>query len=249
MGLFNRLSRVVQANLNDMVSQAEEPEEALERALINMKEALVQLRQAIARAVVEQKRTEQKYNQDLAEASKWEQTARLALSKGDENIASEALTRKKPYTDTATVLKQQIEQQTTQLNTLRQNLILLESKISEVKIKKNMLQARASVAIANEQLQKTLGNIDINMTKCAFERMESKVLEMDARTIAIGELGGFGIEEQFAELEANSDADDELAIMKALMLEGYQSQGVLLEASNSIVDAELEELRAKLKDL
>jgi phage shock protein A len=36
MGLFDRLSRVVRANLNDLVSQAEDPEKVLEQAVIDM---------------------------------------------------------------------------------------------------------------------------------------------------------------------------------------------------------------------
>lgn len=257
MGLFDRLSRVVRANLNDMVSKAEDPEKVLEQAVIDMQEDLVQLRQAVARSIAEQKRTEQKYNQDIAEASKWEQRAKLALSKGDENLAREALTRKKSHTDTATVLKQQLDGQVSQVDNLRKNLVALEGKISEAKTKKNMLQARATAAKANEQLQKTLGNIDVNSATGAFERMETKVLEMEARSQAVGELGGFGIEQQFAQLESGSDVDDELAMMKAQMLEGSKPQEALPQASetssssasNSVVDAELEELRAKLKDV
>lgn len=256
MGLFDRLSRVVRANLNDMVSKAEDPEKVLEQAVIDMQEDLVQLRQAVARSIAEQKRTEQKYNQDIQEAGKWEQRAKLALSKGDENLAREALTRKKSHTDTATVLKQQLDGQVAQVDNLRKNLVALEGKISEAKTKKNMLQARATAAKANEQLQKTLGNIDVNSATGAFERMETKVLEMEARGEAAGELGGFGIEQQFAQLESGSDVDDELAMMKA-QLTGSQPQGALPEASetssssasNSVVDAELEELRAKLKDV
>ena len=78
MGLFDRISRVVRANLNDMVGQAEDPEKILEQAVIDMQEDLVQLRQAVARSIAEQKKTEQRYNQDLTEASKWEQRAKLA---------------------------------------------------------------------------------------------------------------------------------------------------------------------------
>ena len=257
MGLFDRLSRVVRANLNDMVSKAEDPEKVLEQAVIDMQEDLVQLRQAVARSIAEQKRTEQRYNQDLAEANKWEQRAKLALSKGDENLAREALTRKKSYTDTATALKQQLDQQSGQVESLRRNLVALEGKISEAKTKKNMLQARAKAAKANEELQKTLGNIDVNSATGAFERMEAKVLDMEAQSAALGELGGYGIENQFAQLESGSDVDDELAMMKAQMIEGSKPQGALPQASetksstpvDSVVDAELEELRSKLNDV
>ena len=62
MGLFDRISRVVRGNLNDLVSKAEDPEKILEQAVVDMQEDLIKLRQAVARAIAEQKRTEQQYN-------------------------------------------------------------------------------------------------------------------------------------------------------------------------------------------
>ncbi|NEN97917.1 MAG: PspA/IM30 family protein, partial [Moorea sp. SIO3I7] len=72
MGLFDRLSRVVRANLNDMVSKAEDPEKILDQAIVDMQEDLVQLRQAVARSIAEQKRTEQQYNKNQTEANNWQ---------------------------------------------------------------------------------------------------------------------------------------------------------------------------------
>ena len=262
MGLFDRLSRVVRANLNDLVSQAEDPEKVLEQAVVDMQEDLVQLRQAVARTIAEQKRTEQRYNSDITEAGKWEQRAKLALTKGDENLAKEALTRKKTFSDTAATLKAQLEQQTGQVENLRRNLVALEGKISEAKTKKNMLQARSKAAKANEELQKTLGGIGTSSAMGAFERMENKVLEQEARSQAVGELGGFGIEQQFAQLESSTDVDDELALLKAQMSGGSlpAAQEVpQIEAAKTptstptkvdgVVDAELEDLQRKLNDL
>ncbi|MFM7577061.1 MAG: PspA/IM30 family protein, partial [Microcystaceae cyanobacterium] len=129
MGLFDRIGRVVRANLNDLVSKAEDPEKVLEQAVIDMQEDLVQLRQAVARTIAEQKRTEQRYNADLAEANKWQERAALALSKGDENLAREALTRKKTFTESSTTYKAQLDQLTGQVDALKRNLTALESKI------------------------------------------------------------------------------------------------------------------------
>ncbi|MEB3174565.1 MAG: PspA/IM30 family protein, partial [Cyanobacteriota bacterium] len=215
MGLFDRIGRVVRANLNDLVSKAEDPEKVLEQAVIDMQEDLVQLRQAVARTIAEQKRTEQRLAQDTAEAKKWEERAKLALSKGDENLAREALTRKKSFSESAAVYQAQGDQQKATVDNLRRNLVALEGKISEAKTKKNMLQARAKAAKANEELQKTLGGIDTSGAMGAFERMENKVLEMEATSQAVGELGGFGIDQQFAQLESSSGVEDELALLKA----------------------------------
>lgn len=256
MGLFDRLSRVVRANLNDMVSKAEDPEKVLEQAIIDMQEDLVQLRQAVARAIAAQKRTEQQYNKNQAEANNWQKRAQLALTKGDENLAREALMRKKTNADTAAALKQQLDQQTTQVDTLKNNLIALESKISEAKTKKDMLKARAKAAKANEQLQSTIGSLGTGSAMAAFDRMEEKVMELEASSQAAGELGGVGLEQQFAQLEAGSGVDDELEAMKAQIAGASPSQEALPPSqkqssspSDSVVDAELEELRSQLNKM
>lgn len=247
MGLFDRLSRVVRANLNDMVSKAEDPEKILEQSIIDMQEDLVQLRQAVARAIATQKRTEQQYNKNQADANQWHQRAQLALSKGDENLAREALQRKKTSGDTAAQLKGQLDVQTGQVQTLKKNLIALESKISEAKTKKDMLKARVQAAKANEQLQSTIGSLNTSGSMAAFERMEEKVLEMEARSQAAGELGGVDLESQFAALESGSDVDDELAAMKAQLGGSSPNQGALPGSSSAPpVDAELEDLRRQL---
>lgn len=91
----------------------------------------------------------------------------------------------------------------------------------------------------------------------AFERMEEKVLQQEARSQAVGELGGFGIEQQFAQLESGSDVDDELAMLKAQIGGAPEPKAALpssttptkTQASDSVVDAELEDLRKQLDGL
>jgi phage shock protein A len=256
MGLFDRVSRVVRSNLNAVVSSAEDPEKILEQSLIDMQEDLVQMRQAVARAIASQKRIQQQYNQAQTEASNWEQRAKLALQKGDENLAREALNRKKVQAETAASLKAQLDQQASTVDTLKRNLIALEGKISEAKTKKDMLKARASAAKANEQLQNTMGRMSTSSSMAAFERMEDKVLEMEARSQAAAELAGADLENQFAALEAGSDVDAELAAMKAQLLGGTSESQALPSSSetestpqDSPVDAELEALKTQLDQL
>lgn len=256
MGLFDRVSRVVRSNLNAMVGAAEDPEKILDQAIIDMQEDLVQMRQAVARAIASQKRVQQQYNQAEAEATKWQQRAQLALQKGDENLAREALGRKKVQAETAATLKAQLDQQSGQVDALKRNLIALEGKISEAKTKKDMLKARASAAKANEQLQSTVGQLNTGSAMAAFERMEEKVLMMEARSQASAELAGADLESQFAQLESG-DVDAELEAMKAQMLGGSApDQGQLPAAETSTeapkdaeVDAELEELKTQLDQL
>lgn len=251
MGLFDRIGRVIKANLNDLVNKAEDPEKILEQSIIDMQEDLVQLRQAVATAIATQKRSQKQYDQAQKEANTWHQRAQLALQKGDEDLARQALQRKKSNADTANSLKLQLDQQISQVDNLKRNLIGLESKISEAKTKKNMLKARAQAAKANEQLQNTIGSLNTNSAMGAFDRMEEKVLQMEARSQAAAELGSSGLEEQFAMLESGSGVDDELEAMKAQLTGGSTNQGKLPGSGESSgkkapVDDDLEKLRAEL---
>jgi phage shock protein A len=242
-----------------MVSKAEDPEKILEQTVIEMQEDLVQLRQAVAQAIASQKRSQQQYNQSQSQVNQWLSRAQLALQKGDETLAREALQRKKSYEEQANTIKATLDGQTTQVEALKRNLIQLESKISEAKTKKNMLKARAQAAKANEQLQGMLGGINSTSSgMAAFERMEEKVLQMEARSNAAGELAGADLESQFKVLEAGN-VDDDLAALKASMQLGpAQTQAQLppsqastpqTPAQKTEVDAELEELRKQLDNL
>ncbi|MFQ4140033.1 PspA/IM30 family protein [Nodosilinea sp. PGN35] len=256
MGLFDRVSRVVRSNLNAAVSSAENPEKILDQAIIDMQEDLVQMRQAVAGAIASQKRVQQQYERASSEANTWQQRAQLALQKGDEDLAKQALLRKKTQAETAVALKTQLDSQSAIVDKLKRDLIGLESKLSEAKTKKDMLKARASAARANEQLQSTTSSLNTTSAMAAFERMEEKVLQMEAKSQAAAELAGADLESQFASLEAGGDVDLELAAMKAQMLGGTADQGQLPAAETPIpatesaaVDAELEELRSQIDQL
>lgn len=256
MGLFDRVSRVVRSNLNAAVSAAEDPEKILDQAIVDMQEDLVQMKQAVATAIASQKRVQQQYDKANSEANTWQQRAQLALQKGDEELARQALVRKKTQAETAAALKAQLDTQSVTVEQLKRNLIGLESKLAEAKTKKDMLKARASAAKASEQLQSTTSSLNTSSAMAAFERMEEKVLQMEAKSQAVAELAGADLESQFVALEAGGDVDLELAAMKAQLSGGTVDQGQLPAATpqaaappNAEVDAELEQLRAQIDNI
>jgi len=211
---------VIRANINSLVGAAEDPEKILEQAVMDMQEDLVQLRQAVAGAIAAQKRTERQCSQAESTAAEWYQRAQLALQKGEENLAREALTRKKSYQETATAMKASLGQQNAVVTQLKENMRALESKISEAKSKKDMYIARARSAKASERLQEMMGNLNTGSALSAFERMEEKVMQLESRSEAIAELGTNDLEKKFLSLEGAEDVDSELAAMKAQMLPG-----------------------------
>ncbi|TAE53885.1 MAG: PspA/IM30 family protein [Nostocales cyanobacterium] len=259
MGLFDRIKRVVGANVNDLISKAEDPEKMLEQAILEMQEDLVQLRQGVAQAIAAQKRTDKQYKDAAAEAEKWERNAKLALQKGEEDLARQALQRKKTVSETATALKTSLDQQTVTVENLKKNLVQLESKISEAKTKKEMLKARITAAKAQEQLGTMVSGMNTSSAMAAFERMEEKVMLQEARAQSVGELVGADLETQFARLESGSDVDDELAALKASMLPPStpvnqvqlppQQQQTTNPQPAEPVDKDLEDLKRQLDQL
>jgi phage shock protein A len=216
MGLLDRAWRLIRANFSDAVSRAEDPEKVLEQALADMQANLIQLRQSVAQAIATQKRTERQSSQAKATAQEWYNRAELAMQKGEEDLARQALTRRQSYLESAQTMDAQLAQQQDVVAKLKQNMRKLETKIAEAKTKKDLYIARARSAEASQRIQVMLDQTgDSGMA--AFSRMEERVLELEAQTEALEELNqGDPLERRFAALEQSSQhaVDDELTAMR-----------------------------------
>ncbi len=233
MGLIDRILRVIRAHLNDIVGQAEDPEKILEQTVAQMQEDLVQLRQAVAQTIATQKRTERQAHQAQSTADEWYRRAQLALQQGNDALAREALTKRKSYQETATAMTAQLDQQNTVVVRLKKDMQTLESKIAEAKTKKDMYIARARSASASARLNETLGGINTKNSLSAFERMEEKVLQLEAQSQAIAELGTDDLQKKFSALESSNNIDAELAQMKAQILTGTENPAALPDRSST----------------
>lgn len=114
----------------------------------------------------------------------WYRRAELALSKNDEELAREALTRRKAYQDNADMLKSQLEQQGKAVETIVNNMRTLEGKLSEAKMKKDTLKARAQSAKSARAINDMIGGLNTGSSVSAFEKMEEKVLSLEAQAEA-----------------------------------------------------------------
>jgi phage shock protein A len=214
MGLIDRMARVIRANINDLINKTEDPEKILEQTVLEMQEELIQLRQAVAGAIATKKRTERDVKNTESYAETWYSRAQLALEKGNEPLAREALVRRKSYWETAQALQGQVGSQDTIITRLKQDLRILESKIAEARMKKDMYIARARSAQAAAKMNELMDRYNPSGTLKAFERMEEKILQLEARSEVIEEMGSKELENKFAALERGTDVDAELAQMK-----------------------------------
>lgn len=246
MGLLDRLGRVVRANLNSLVSQAEDPEKILEQTIQDMQENVIRLRQAVAQAIATQKRTERQCSQAQINAEEWYRRAQLALQKGDEPLAREALERRQTFQQTAETLQDQIGQQSSIVKKLKENMRELEAKLADAKTKKEMYVVRARSAEASRRLNEMLGSAGNRNPTVAFERMEQKVLQMEAQAEAVAELNaGSDLDKQFKALESGDRVDVELAALKAQLAGSLPAQPQTPDSA----DEELENLRSQLREI
>ena len=255
MGLFDRVGRLFRANLNDLVSRAEDPVKILEQSVADMQSDLIKLRQAVATAIASQKRIQNQAEQAENQAQTWYQRAELALKKGEEDLAKEALSRRKTYQETATALNGQLNAQSGQVETLKKNLLALEGKIAEARTKKDMLKARAQAAQAQAQLQGAVGGLSTDSSMAAFERMEEKVQALEAQGQAAAEIAGADLDSRFQALEAGDDVDADFEALKAsvnptpVALPDEKVKPQLEPAQQAQVDEELESLKRSIDQL
>ncbi|XP_058089024.1 membrane-associated 30 kDa protein, chloroplastic-like isoform X2 [Magnolia sinica] len=178
MNLFDRFARVIKSYANAIISSVEDPEKILEQTVLEMNDDLTKMRQATAQVLASQKRLENKYKAAQQASDEWYRKAQLALEKGQEDLAREALNRRKSYADNANTLKTQLDQQKNVVENLVSNTRLLESKIQEAKSKKDTLKARAQSAKTATKVNEMLGNVNTSSALSAFEKMEEKGLHM-----------------------------------------------------------------------
>jgi phage shock protein A len=271
MGIFARLKRILGAEANNVLGKAEDPGKILEQAVIEMQENLGKMRGAVATAIAAKTRSEQQIQKKLADQEQALSRVTMAANKlkgvrdqlaaaeasGDtakvtalqaqyaqiESLTKTALEQKNSIATSLVPLQAQLEAQAKQVASLKDSLLQLEGKINEAKNKKATLSARAEAAKAQKAVGDAVSGVDINSAMGAFDRMEEKVLKMEAAATGVAELTGQNLDAQFAALEA-AGVDDELAALLG------DKPATALPASAPVAalpaDPELEKLKKEL---
>ncbi len=214
MGILDRVSTLIRANINDLIDRAEDPEKVIKQLLADMNSQLLQVKTQVAASIADEKQLQQRWQDAQRQADEWQRKAELAVEKGQDDLAREALTRRNAFQQTADGFKEQYEQQASQVATLKEALGQLEAKITEAETKKDLLIARSRRAKAETQIRTTLSGLDTGGALGNFERMEEKVNQEEARAAALGELEHDTLDDRFKMLETETEVDKQLAALK-----------------------------------
>jgi phage shock protein A len=218
MGVLERITKILEANINAMLSSAEDPEKMIEQFMVDMREQYREARRQVTVAAADEKRLEAKYGKAKAGADAWQRRAVLALQKGREDLAREALLRKQEVAAAASEYLTQLEQQSVLVERLKRGLVALDRKIDEATRKKDLIIARKKRAEAAQTINRAVASIDDRSAFEAFGRVEEKVARLEATAEAEADVaaleGAKDLEEEFKKLETG-DVDVELKALKA----------------------------------
>lgn len=221
MGIFSRLASLLKSNINDLISRSEDPEKMLNQIIVDMNDQLVEARKQVAFSIADEKRLEKQGAEQMGKAAEWERRAMLALRAGDENLAKEALARKKEHEGQREQFQEQWQKQKHAVEQLKLALRALNGKIEEAKRKKNLLIARKKRAEAQRAIQETMTGLKNASAFEAFDRMAGKIEQIEAEAEATAELHeqftGDTLAHRFGELEAKHGVDEDLVQLKRRM--------------------------------
>ena len=156
MGIFSRLGTLIKSNLNDLISQAEDPQKMLNQIVLDMQNQLVEAKKQVAVSIADEKRLQKQLDEQGELAKEWERKAMMAVRAGDDVLAKEALRRKQEHDNQVVEFSKQWDLQKQAVDKLKDQLRTLNDKIEEAKRKKNILIARQKRAEAQRAIQDTM---------------------------------------------------------------------------------------------
>ena len=221
MGIFSRLAQLIKSNLNDLISRSEDPEKMLNQVVLEMNTQLTEAKKQVAASIADEKRLAKQLEQEQARATEWEQRAMMALRNGNEELAKEALARKREHDSLAQSYQEQWQKQKAAVEQLKKALRMLNDKIEEAKRKKNVLVARKKRAEAQKAIQETMSGLKDQSAFETFDRMAQKIDQIEAEAEAGAELAdeysGDVLASRFQQLEKTHGADEDLTALKRKM--------------------------------
>src|SRR5581483_11871348 len=197
MAILDRVGTLIRANINDLLDRAEDPEKMIKQLLQDMENQLIQVKTQVAAAIADEQRLKERWELNQQQADEWQRKAELAVQKGQDDLAKEALARRNTFQQTAAGFKEQYEEQAKQVEQLKDALDKLEAKIQEARTKKDLLIARSRRAQAEQQIHETMARADTTNVTGGFERMEEKIRMQEARAKALGDLDHDTVDERF----------------------------------------------------
>ena len=225
MGILDRFTTIVKANINELLDHAEDPAKMIDQYLIELGDSLAEVKRETAGVIAEEKRTKRMVDENAAESERMEGLAKKALSAGNEGDARTFLGKKQQLDAKGAELAKAYEAARANADKMRQMHDKLVSDIENLKSRRETIKAKVAVAKTQEKVAGfTSGSDRAENAIAAFDRMEAKADRMLDTADAMAELSSTeeaddvaALEQKYSSVADSAAVDDELARLKAEM--------------------------------
>jgi phage shock protein A len=217
MGIFSRLTDIVNANISALLDRAEDPEKMIKLMIQEMEDTLVEVRSTAVRTITEKKEIQRRLEQIGAAEADWGEKAEFAISKGRDDLAKGALLAKRKLAETAKQMQSELKLVEEAMARHDEDLARLQSKLGEAKAKEKALAIRLTTAKKRVQMRHSYADGRVDEALSRFEALHHRIDELEGRAEVFDMGKGKGaksLEEEFATLEAESGLDAELDALK-----------------------------------
>ena len=214
MGIFSRLTDIVNSNINAILARAEDPEKIIRLIIQEMEDTLVEVRSSAVRSIAERKELERRVAAIRREVEEWERKAELAVTRGRDDLAKGALHAKARAEQNCKELESQLAQLVEALNRQNEDIGRLQAKLNDAKARQRSIVARHKTAANRVKLRSKLYDERITDAFARFEQVERALDEAEGKVEAYDIGRQKGLHEEFAEMEADASVLEELEKLK-----------------------------------
>jgi phage shock protein A len=214
MGLLERVTTLIRANLNDMIDRAEDPEKMIKQVILDMENQYLQVKTQVAVSIADQHMLEKKLKENETTGTDWMRKAELAVDKSEDDLARAALDRYQTSLRLAQSYREQVDDQKAQVETLKGALQKLEQKLDEAKSKRDLLLARHRRSIALGKAARAQTAIGDQSKSGSFDRLKERVHHTEAVATAEVEIIDADAGERLTRLDRDVEIDRLLADLK-----------------------------------
>ncbi len=214
MGVYSRLSDIVNSNVHALLDKAEDPAKMVRLIIQEMEDTLVEVRSASVKTLARQKEINRELKQLNAGIAEWESKAELALSKDREDLARGALMYKNQLVEKRDLLIEEQQIAKEQVDKLDSDIRQLNAKLKDAKARQRSLLMRKDNAGTRLKAKQQLDDARMDDARTKFEAFERRIEGLEAQVDA-EELGqGDDLEKAFSELEASDEVEAELDLLR-----------------------------------
>jgi len=215
MGIFSRMTDIVNANLNAMLDKAEDPEKMVRLIIQEMEDTLVEVRSTSVRQLARKKELQRHIVQMQGEVAEWQRKAELAMTKDREDLARAALGAKQRMADNVGDHEKELKHVETEIAKLDEDTGKLKAKLADAKQRQKAIILRAQSADSRLKVKRQIHDGRMENAMVKFEKYEAKIdgLEAQLESYDLGQVRS--LKDQFAELEQGEKLDAELDALRA----------------------------------